>query len=601
MTTRTVGRYEILKEIGQGGQSTAYKARDPKIDRIVAIKQMRSMGRIDPSLHQEFVTRFMREAQAAGRLSHPNIAVIYDVGDINGEPYIAMEYIDGTHLGEILMREFPLSLDRVVQIFSQLCTGLEYAHKNGIIHRDIKPANIMLTQDGQVKIVDFGIAKLSSSNLTQTGYILGTPSYMSPELIMGKAIDHRSDIFSVGVMLYETLTSQLPFVGHNPTTIIYKIVHEAHPPVFHQQPTLPSEVEAIVQKALAKNPEQRYQNCSELMVDLKRVQAQPVAPVVASVVAPVAAPVLPTSIDATIVPNTSVPDPGATLFPRSTESRPAAAAPAMQPAPLAAKGEAALPPYPASSGPEIAEGSAFSRGVSFLLRLPTRWLVPIATLAGIVFLFGVWLLVRLTGSSEPLLNPVDGTAPTSSVTMPLLEEAAESSTTLLAPSTTTLVSSGSPTTLATGLKKNTGSGKKSGSPITMVLVDQTTSTLAVTSTLSPAAQARARREEVVVPTPTVPAAAGTKISIPAYHDHWKGGCTGTLTLGERSVVFTPDKGDHNFQSSLATLRKLDMKTERNKARLSLKSEEGRDYNFDITDPQAIQKLTSMYARITRNQ
>lgn len=273
MEVRKVGRYEILEEIGHGGQSTAYKARDPKIDRIVAIKQIRSAAGMSDKVRSEFYARFMREAQAAGRLSHPNIAIIYDVGgDEEGEPYIAMEYIDGVNLDDLITTSHPLESDRIFKIFLQLCSALHYAHQCGIVHRDIKPGNIMVTRDVQVKVVDFGIAKLASSNLTQTGTIMGTPSYMSPEQIMGKPVDHRSDIFSVGVVLYEALTGERPFTGENPTTIIFKIVHEPHLPAIERKPTLQPGFDEVLSKALAKDPAPRYQSCAEMGRDLERLR-----------------------------------------------------------------------------------------------------------------------------------------------------------------------------------------------------------------------------------------------------------------------------------------------------------------------------------------
>ncbi len=270
MPDEKVGRYEILEVIGQGGQSVAYRARDPKIDRIVAIKKIRSIPDIPEKVRAEFFARFMREAQAAGRLSHPNIAVIYDVGgDEEGDPYIAMEFVDGINLESIIAKPPALPQDQVLKIFIQLCGALHYAHQCGIVHRDIKPGNIMITRDDRVKVVDFGIAKLTASNLTQTGMILGTPSYMSPEQIMGKSVDHRSDIFSLGVVLYESLTGERPFTGENPTTIIFKIVQDRHASVLVRKPGLLPDFDAVLDKALAKDPELRYQNCAELGRDLE--------------------------------------------------------------------------------------------------------------------------------------------------------------------------------------------------------------------------------------------------------------------------------------------------------------------------------------------
>ncbi len=267
MTGNKLGRYEILEVIGRGGQSIAYRARDPKINRIVAIKQILSKPGLSERDRSEFFARFMREAQAAGRLSHPNIATIYDVGgDEEGEPYIALEYVDGNNLGELIERDHPLLQARIVRLFVQLCSALDYAHNANIVHRDIKPGNIMVTRDDQVKVVDFGIAKMDSSSLTQAGTVIGTPSYMSPEQIMGRAVDRRSDIFSLGVVLYETLSGDKPFKGEHSTSVIYKIVHERHASVLEwkREPTLLPDFDRILDKAMAKAPADRYQSCAEL-------------------------------------------------------------------------------------------------------------------------------------------------------------------------------------------------------------------------------------------------------------------------------------------------------------------------------------------------
>ena len=267
-----VGRYEIIEIIGHGGQSVAFKARDPKIDRIVAIKQIRLAEGIPLLLREEFYARFLREAQAAGRLSHPNIATIYDIGgEEEGVPYIAMEFIDGINLDDLLQSEHALPPAKGIRIFTQLCHALDYAHQCGIVHRDIKPGNVMITRDEQVKIVDFGIARLASSTLTQAGTVLGTPSYMSPEQIMGKSVDHRSDIFSLGVLLYEVLTGERPFLGNTPTAIVFKIVHQPHQPAHQLRPELIADFSTILDLALAKDPGTRYQRCNDMAKDLEKL------------------------------------------------------------------------------------------------------------------------------------------------------------------------------------------------------------------------------------------------------------------------------------------------------------------------------------------
>ena len=201
MEETQIGRYVILKEIGRGGQSRAYLARDPAIERTVAIKQIRAVTELPEETRAEFVTRFLREARVAGTLSHPNIVSIYDMGEGEAGPYIVMEFVDGETLDGIIERSNPADRQAVIPIFLQICSGLSFAHQHGVVHRDVKPANIMLTRDGLVKLVDFGIARMASTNLTQTGTLLGTPSYMSPEQIRGEKVDQRADIFSLGIVL----------------------------------------------------------------------------------------------------------------------------------------------------------------------------------------------------------------------------------------------------------------------------------------------------------------------------------------------------------------------------------------------------------------
>src|SRR5438105_7012079 len=223
MSLQTVGRYEINGELGRGAMGVVYKATDPTIGRTVALKTMRlDVHGLDA---KEMVRRFQNESRAAGVLNHPNIVTIYDAGEHDGIFYIAMEFIEGTTLHELMAEKRVLAADEVIQIARQICCGLDYAHSNGIVHRDIKPANIMITPNGTVKIMDFGIAK-AGGGMTSTGQVLGTPNYMSPEQVKGKPLDGRSDLFSLGVVLYEMATGEKPFVGQNVTTIIYKIVHE---------------------------------------------------------------------------------------------------------------------------------------------------------------------------------------------------------------------------------------------------------------------------------------------------------------------------------------------------------------------------------------
>ncbi|HET9836992.1 MAG TPA: serine/threonine-protein kinase [Candidatus Angelobacter sp.] len=266
MSIQTVGRYEITGELGRGAMGVVYKAMDPTIGRTVALKTMRlDVHGLDA---QEMVRRFQNEARAAGVLNHPNIVTIYDAGEQDGIFYIAMEFIEGTTLHELLAEQRVLPTEEVVGITRQICRGLDYAHSNGIIHRDVKPANIMITANGTVKIMDFGIAK-SGGQVTNTGQVLGTPNYMAPEQVKGRPLDGRSDLFSLGVILYEMLTGEKPFVGQNVTTIIYKIVNENPITPRDLDVTVHPGLSAIVTKALAKAPDDRYQTGADLVRDLE--------------------------------------------------------------------------------------------------------------------------------------------------------------------------------------------------------------------------------------------------------------------------------------------------------------------------------------------
>jgi serine/threonine-protein kinase len=266
MSAQTVGRYEIVDELGRGAMGVVYRAKDPTIGRTVALKTLRlDVHGLDAG---EMVRRFQNEARAAGLLNHPNIVTIYDAGEQDGIFYIAMELIEGTTLHELLHGKRILAADEVVHLAYEICKGLDYAHSHGIVHRDVKPANIMITPRGAVKIMDFGIAKAGGS-MTSTGQVLGTPNYMSPEQVKGRPLDGRSDIFSLGVILYEALTGEKPFSGQNVTTIIYKIVNESPIPPRELDVTIHPGLSNAVTKALAKSPDERYQSAAELGQDLE--------------------------------------------------------------------------------------------------------------------------------------------------------------------------------------------------------------------------------------------------------------------------------------------------------------------------------------------
>jgi len=266
-----LGRYEIVEVIGEGAMARVYKAHDPDIDRTVAIKLLKSQLRDD----WEYRTRFLREAKGAGVLSHPNIVTVYDVGEQEGHPYMAMEYVEGATLADVIRDKKQLAPATVVQIGIQLAKALDYAHARGIIHRDVKPGNIMLLRDGvTIKVADFGICRIDDSEATQAtqvGNVLGTPHYMSPEQVQGEKADARSDLFSAGVVLYQLLASTLPFEGDTLITVAYKITKTEPTPLDKLRPDLPLSLRRIIDRALRKQPEKRFQNGADLAQALSGV------------------------------------------------------------------------------------------------------------------------------------------------------------------------------------------------------------------------------------------------------------------------------------------------------------------------------------------
>jgi eukaryotic-like serine/threonine-protein kinase len=254
-----LGKYEIQSVLGKGAMGVVYKAFDPHIERIVAIKTVRK-DLVDPDLAEQFMARFKNEARAAGRLHHPNIVGVYEYGEDDKVAFIAMEYVDGTGLREYLNRKARFEFGQLVAIASQLLQALEFAHTRGVVHRDIKPANLILTAGGTLKVADFGIARIDTTTLTMTGMVMGTPSYMSPEQCQGKDSDHRSDLFSAGVVLYELLTGERPFRG-SPEMIAYNICNEMPKLPSQVSPlALPPAIDEVVAIALAKVPGERFQN-----------------------------------------------------------------------------------------------------------------------------------------------------------------------------------------------------------------------------------------------------------------------------------------------------------------------------------------------------
>ncbi len=277
---KKLGKYEVLAELGRGAMGVVYCARDPIINRLVAVKTITTGVAADPGLLQ----RFYREAQSAGGLQHPNIVTIYDMGEQDDVPYIAMELIDGESFEKIIARRgaVPISLKLVYAL--QACRAFDCAHKRGIVHRDIKPANIMVTKDGNVKVVDFGIARVVETSKTQTGMLIGTFAYMSPEQYHGEHADERSDIWSFGVLLYELFCSQKPFLGQTPASLMHSICEDEPGPLSKFLPQCPRELEVIIAKTLRKSAGERFQSMEDLLLELEplcaRLQAQSVAELV---------------------------------------------------------------------------------------------------------------------------------------------------------------------------------------------------------------------------------------------------------------------------------------------------------------------------------
>lgn len=264
-----LGRYRVLKELGRGAMGLVYLGKDPTIQRFVAIKTIR-LDHIDTDDKlQEVKTRFFREAESTGRLSHPNIVTIYDAGKENDLGYIAMELIEGTPLSRWARKPNLMPVNEVLLTIATVADALDYAHQHGVVHRDIKPANVMLTKDRVVKVMDFGIAKMASSSKTQTNIVLGTPTYMSPEQIAGKKVDGRSDIFSLGVVLFELLTGQLPFTADNLSAMLFSIAHHPHPAIQTLRPDLTPMVQEIVDRALQKELPHRYRRAEEFAGELR--------------------------------------------------------------------------------------------------------------------------------------------------------------------------------------------------------------------------------------------------------------------------------------------------------------------------------------------
>ncbi len=278
---RLGNRYELGAVLGRGGMAEVFMARDIRLGRAVAVKTLRA----DMARDATFQARFRREAQSAASLNHPAIVAVYDTGEdyIGGVslPYIVMEYVDGSTLRDLLHSGRRLLPERAMEITSGVLQALDYSHRNGIIHRDIKPANVMLTRQGAVKVMDFGIARAMGDQgmtMTQTSAVIGTAQYLSPEQAKGETVDARSDLYSTGCLLYELLTGRPPFVGDSPVAVAYQHVREAPLPPSHHDPEVPAVADAIVLKSLGKHPDERYQSAEEMRADIERaLDGRPIA------------------------------------------------------------------------------------------------------------------------------------------------------------------------------------------------------------------------------------------------------------------------------------------------------------------------------------
>ncbi len=327
---KLIGRYEIVAEIGRGAMGSVFKARDPAVGRIVALKTVHASA-LASEQSEEFRARFYREARASGVLAHPGIVPVFDVGEHEGAPFLVMEFVDGRTLGEAIKKGERFTLDRVCEIGHQMGDALGYAHRQGVIHRDVKPANILMTSrevygSERPRITDFGIAKLTSVDITTTGQVLGTPSYMAPELLAGSPADGRCDIFSLGVILYALTAGELPFAGETLMAVSYKITHVEAIPPSKLNPAVSPGLEAVILKALAKRPDTRYQTCEELVLDLAAIRAGTSPAALSSI------PAAPIDANATLAPGNRTPLPGAAQISAAATPTPASTSAASKPA-----------------------------------------------------------------------------------------------------------------------------------------------------------------------------------------------------------------------------------------------------------------------------
>lgn len=411
-----LGRYEVVRELGKGAMGIVYLAKDPLIGRLVALKTIRIGAHADDDETKEFQQRFIREAQAAGILNHPAIVTVHDIGrdEETDTSFIAMEFVEGQNLKEVLSQGRALSFEQIADIISQVADALDFAHAKGIVHRDVKPANIILLEGNRAKITDFGIAKIASgaANLTSTGQFLGTPNYMAPEQIKGAPVDGRTDIFALGICLYECLTRRKPFGGDSLTSISYKIVHEPFPPLHEINPQIPEGYEELVANCLAKDPTKRYQRARDLGNALRAVvrgekPTRPADPMLAeeTVVTRAAAERAALTTD----PRHSAPMPTLEVpFPEAAEAPPPEVGGRTNPVPGVQPSGAHAPAAPAvAKTPRSPVSQQFRKTLTNVRAMPLwRRRIPPALFIGIVVLlvagvFGIVAVGRMINARTP--------------------------------------------------------------------------------------------------------------------------------------------------------------------------------------------------------
>jgi tRNA A-37 threonylcarbamoyl transferase component Bud32 len=400
---QTIGRYRITEHLGRGGMAEVYKAYQPSLDRYVAIKLMHAFLADD----KDFLTRFEREAKVVATLRHPNIVQVHDFDIENGQYYMVMEFIDGVTLKTMLEQMHErgewLPLDDAVTIILSIGSALRYAHERSMVHRDVKPANVMIAKDGHIILTDFGIAKImSATNLTASGAMVGTPAYMSPEQGMGQAGDERSDIYSLGVMLYQLAVGRLPYDADTPLAVVLKHINDPLPIPRAIQPNLPEDVQRVILKALAKNPEDRYPSVGEMMSDLKRAMG-------------LAADITPTD---TMKRGSAVKLTGTTVVGRLGAATPPPAPSAAPASTVARPGAGATVARPATPGTVVAPRAGAQADVAAVPAVPAagrpKWLIPVAAIVVLALAGGGVALVATGGQAPP--TPTIAVTPTQAVT-----------------------------------------------------------------------------------------------------------------------------------------------------------------------------------------